>query len=218
MAGDQKIADWIADKLKEDARFSKILPLGSGYLEMTLPDSSSFVTAAIGIKDVIQRSHVAPLFDTNMSPQFVVNVPSKAIWTGGAIDLIHAAPAAFGTLGDLGRAARSQPVSSYRFREYDFFEKAFRQHKAVNDVLRVYDKVFLLRRERGMPDLVVTLIDAYDMSAEDVRNAHNIYGKFNIAVKISSYGSVLNTAKDAAASMGAEALKFGELMGRIHKP
>jgi hypothetical protein len=55
------------------------------------------------------------------------------------------------------------------------------------------------------------------MSAEDVRNARALYGKFDIAVKISSYGSVTTAAWEAAESMGAEAFKFKDLMGRLNK-
>jgi hypothetical protein len=157
------------------------------------------------------------LFESKRSPEFVVNVPSKVIWSGPAIEIIHGAPAAFGTLGELAKAARDENVSSYRHREYSFFERAFHQHSAVRDVTRLYDKVFQLHRHRGMPDVIVTLIDAYDMSAEDIRNARDLYGIFDVAVKISSYGSITTAASEAAESMGAEALKFGELMGRLNK-
>jgi hypothetical protein len=111
-----------------------------------------------------------------------------------------------------------EPVSSYRHKEYGFFERAFRQHSAVEGVTRVYDKVFQLHRRRQLADITVVLIDAYDMSAEDVRRARELYGRFDAAVKISSYGSVTTAAHTAAASMGAEAFKFGELMGRLNKP
>jgi len=64
----------------------------------------------------------------------------------------------------------------------------------------------------------VALVDAYDMSAEDVRNTRDLYGKFDAAVKISSYGSITSAASDAAKMMGAETFTFGDLMGRLNKP
>jgi hypothetical protein len=63
----------------------------------------------------------------------------------------------------------------------------------------------------------VALVDAYDMSAEDIRSTRDLYGRFDAAVKISSYGSITTAAQEAAASMGAEAFKFGELMRRLNK-
>ncbi|MGY4412942.1 hypothetical protein ACVWW4_004678 [Bradyrhizobium sp. LB7.1] len=58
---------------------------------------------------------------------------------------------------------------------------------------------------------------AYDMSAEDVRNARDLYGHFDAALKMSSYGAVTSAAVQAAEAMGAEAFKFGEFLGRLNK-
>ena len=93
-----------------------------------------------------------------------------------------------------------------------FFEQAFRQHNAVEDVTRVYD-----RQNPSAPRACrltgVFLVDAYDMSAADVRHACDPYGAYDVAVKMNSHGSVTGAAERAAASMGAT-LKFGDLMGR----
>lgn len=218
MAGDDGIAHWIAEKLKGDGRLSAVRPIGSGFLEVVRKDGTPFTAAAIGINQVITGQHVAPLFQiSGLRPEFVVNVPSKAIWRGDAIDLIHNQPAAFGTLGELTKASYEDRASSYRNKEYKFFDQAFRQHSSVTGLTRVYDKVFQLHRTRDLPDLVVVLVDAYDMSAEDVRNARDTYGKFDAAVKMSSYGSVTTAAKDTAESIGAGAFKFGELLARINR-
>jgi hypothetical protein len=219
VAGDDGVAKWIANKLKDEGALSVVESIGSGFLEIACKDGTRFTAAAIGIQDVIGRDHVVPLFELEkIQPQFVVNVPSKAIWSGSAIDFIHDAPAAFGTFGELIRASREVPVSAYRNKNYIFFERAFRQHTAVREVTRLYDRVFQLGRGRGLPDVTVVLVDAYDMSAEDIRNARDRYGKFQAALKTSSYGSITTAANDAAASMGAEAFKFGELLGRLNKP
>jgi hypothetical protein len=217
MGGDESVAKWVADKLRGE-QFQSVEPIGSGFIEITRKDHAPFTAAAIGVREIVLSNHVAPLFENKRSPEFVVNVPSKVIWSGPAIEIIHGAPAAFGTLGELVKAARDENVSSYRHREYSFFERAFDQHSAVRDVTRLYDKVFQLHRHRGMPDITVALIDAYDLSAEDIRNARDRYGRFDAAVKISSYGSITTAASEAAESMGAEVFKFGELMGRLNRP
>jgi hypothetical protein len=218
VSGDEHIASWIADKLKGESQFTAVSPTGSGFFDIIRSDGPPFTAVALGVPDLITREHVVPLFEVrNKRPEFVVNVPSKAIWSGTAINLVHDAPAAFGTLGELVRASREERVCTYRHREYNFFERAFRQHTAVHGITRLYDKVFQLHRHRGLPDITVALIDAYDMSAEDIRNARDLYGRFDAAVKISSYGSITTAASEAAESMNAEAFKFGELMGRLNK-
>jgi hypothetical protein len=219
VAGDEGVAKWIADKLKSDGQFSAVNSIGSGFLEIVSTDRAPFTAAAIGVQDIVAPNHVTPLFGVRgRRPEFVVNVPSKAIWSGTAIEFIHDAPAAFGTFGELVRASREDRVCTYRNREYSFFERAFRQHSAVRGITRLYDRLFQLHRHRGLSDVTVVLVDAYDMSAEDVRNARDLYGRFDAAVKISSYGSITTAAWEAAESMGAEAFKFGKLMGRLNKP
>lgn len=218
MAGDIGVAKWIAEKLRQDDQFTAVEAIGSGFLQVTPKEHMPFVAVAVGVRETITQDDVKPLFsDPNTRAEFVVNVPSKAIWRGDAIDVIHAAPAAFGTLGDLVKAAREEPVSSYRNKEYNFFDRAFRQHRSVKEVIRVYDRVYLLLRGK-LPDITVTLIDAYDMSAEDIRNAYDTYGRFDAAVKTTSYGSITSAASEAATNIGAEAFKFRDLMARLYKP
>ena len=62
------------------------------------------------------------------------------------------------------------------------------------------------------------LVDAYDVSAEDVRNVRAVYGRFDAAVKVTSYGSITTPAREAAASIGASVFTLKELMGRLRKP
>jgi hypothetical protein len=68
---------------------------------------------------------------------------------------------------------------------------------------RVYDRLYRVHRRRELADLTGVLVDPYDMSAEDVRHACNLYGTFDVAVKMNSQGSVTGAAEMAAASMGA---------------
>jgi hypothetical protein len=219
MAGDEAVARWIANKLKDYSGFGPINSIGSGFLEIARKDNAPFVAAGIGVHDTVMREHLASLFELGgRQPEFVVNVPSKAIWSGTAIEFVHAAPAAFGKFGELIRASGEEPVWTYRNKEYSFFERAFRQHAAVREVARIYDRVYQLYRERGMPDIRVVLVDAYDMSAEHIRHARGLYGRFEAAVKTTSYGAITTAAREAAKSIGADAFMFGELMGRLNKP
>lgn len=217
MAGNEAVARWIAEK--SSGEHFKVNPIGAGFLQITREEGTPFIVAAIGVQDRVTPDDVVPLFQVNdRRPEFVVNVPSKAIWTGAAIDFVHNTPAAFGTFGDMTRAAREETVCAYRNKEYHFFERAFEQHSAVRGITRVYDKVFQLHRHRGLRDITVALVDAYDVSAEDIRHTRALYDEFDAAVKMTSYGSITTAAHEAARSMNAEVFKFGELLGRLNRP
>lgn len=209
--------DWVLEKLGAEESIQIRGRTIENFLDITsLKSGSSFLLAVLGVKGVIKPSDVAHLFAGASSPQFVMNVPSATKWSGGAIDVIHVHGAAFGTLGDVSRAARLDDVGMFRDRNMGFFIDAMQQHRNVSNISYVYGNVLMAERRSGA-NLVVAVIDGYHLSAEHVRNARTQFGNFDIVVKSSSYGSITNEAQVAANSMGAEALTFSELLSRLHK-
>ncbi|WP_336817212.1 hypothetical protein [Burkholderia gladioli] len=213
----RNVTDWVAEKLTKDERRLKVVDRTTeGFLVIESKDDYTFLVAVLGVQDVVQVSHVQPLFDAENKPQLVVNVPSKALWSGQAIEFIHSMPAAFGTMGDIARASTTKAAASFRDKNMGFFINAMAQHTNVSTVSYLYDSVFRVNRLNGT-SLTVAVIDTYNMSAEDVRNARTRVGHFDLAVKSSSYGSITDQAKAAAESMGAQALVFGDLMQRLSR-
>ncbi|TDW62808.1 hypothetical protein EDF57_107206 [Novosphingobium sp. PhB55] len=212
MAG--SITDWAASKIDPREGLSVVGRTPEDFLIMKYRDGLPFPVAILGVQDVILVDHVQPLFSHVTKPQFVANVPSKTLWSGDAISLIHASPAAFGTLGDVRRAASTGDVQSFRNKNWDFFERGIRQHSKVHAVTRIYDEVFDARLLNGTTRRIA-LVDGYHVSAEDIRNARDRFGKFDIAVKKTSYGSITDAAEEAAASMGANVVTFKGLLQNL---
>lgn len=209
-------ADFFSTLLEEREGLEIVDRTPEGFLIVDAGDDYAFPVAVLGVQNVIQLPDVGPLFSGSTQPEFVVNVPSKALWDGDAIRYIHTSSAAFGTLGEVSRAASTGNAGSYRDKSMGFFINAMRQHSNVSSVTYVYDRVFMADRKNGS-SVTVAVIEAYNMSAEDVRNAKNLFGHFDIVVKSSSHGSITHQAIAAAKSMSAEALTFGELMRRLAK-
>ena len=209
-------AEWIAKKITEGNELELIERLAGDRLVVKAPGWEAFQVAVLGVREVITLDHVEPLFQGTDNPQFVLNIPSSALWRGDAMMMIHDAPAAFGTLGDLGKAARLECPFLYRDKQWSFFYDGISQHSNVREVKPLYDRVFEAHRRHGAP-LTIALVDAYNMSAEDIRAARTRYKHFDIAVKMTSYGSVTSAASQAAASFGAEALMYGDLLRRLAK-
>lgn len=206
--------DWVEAHIAENGGFKAVGRSAENFLLIEDTKKCVHPVAVIGAKPMVQVADVEPTLAHVTKPKFVVNIPSKSIWTGSAIDLVHAVPAGFGSLGDLGKAARLGDLAGYRNKEFGFFERAIGQHSNVQQLTRLYDLVFIAHRKRGS-DLTIALIDAYNLSAEDVRHARTRYGAFDIALKMSSYGSVTSAAREAADTIGAEAMTFREVMGRL---
>lgn len=210
------VSDWVADKLATEERIKVVDRTPEGFLVVRAKDKYTFLVAVLGVKNVIQLSDARALFAGATKPDLVVNVPSATLWSGAAIDFIHDVPAAFGTLGDIARAADTKAANLFRDKNMGFFINAMEQHKNVASVSYVYDSVFAAYCRNGT-SVTVAVIDTYNMSAEDVRNARTRVGNFDVAVKSSSYGSITEQAKTAAESIGVQALTFGELMQHLAK-
>lgn len=208
--------NWVAEKLvsKEGLQISGRTQ--EDFLIVGDESEYTFLVAVLGKKDRIERADVEPLFNGTNKPEFIVNIPSKAIWTGEAINFVHQANAAFGTLGEVSSAYRTGDAGSYRDKNMNFYTNAFWQHSNVTDVSFVYQTVLKVERRRGQ-SLTIAIVDAYNMSAEDIRNTRDCVGHFDIALKSTSYGGITSNAASAAESMGAEALMFGEVMARLAK-
>jgi len=203
---------WVTEKLATSEKRLKV----TGYtpeqfLLIEAKNSYTFTVAVLGIKGIIQITDVQPLFAGSNKPQLVVNVPSNTLWSGEAIDFVHSQHAAFGTVGDIARAAGTNDAGTFRNKNMDFFINAMKQHRNVLSVSYLCESVFEVERLRG-DSCAVAVIDAYNMSAEDVRNARTRVGHFDVVVKSSSYGSVTTHAESAADSMDAKALIFKDLM------
>lgn len=206
--------DWVANKLATERHLEVVNRTDEDFLVVKANDEYTFLVAVLGVRDVIKLSDAEALFEGAAAPELVVNVPSTALWSGAAIDFIHAVPAAFGTLGDISRAADTKAANRFRDRNMGFFINAIQQHGNVTSVSYVYNNVFKVSRRRG-ESITVAVIDAYNMSAEDVRNTRTRVGHFDVVVKSSSYGSITEQARAAAQSMGAQTLTFGELMQQL---
>jgi hypothetical protein len=209
------LIDWVVHRLTTEHSVEVIGRTEQGCLIVKSQDGPQFAVAVLGLKDAINASDVAPLFAGAGKPQLVINVPSKALWSGAAIELIHASGAAFGTLGDVARAARLEDPGSFRDKTIGFFINAIAQHKNVASVSHVYESVLKVDRLVGS-SLTVAVVEAYNMSAEDVRNARARFGRVDVIVKSTSYGSITDEAMEAARAVGAQALMFRQLMGRLN--
>jgi len=206
------ISIWVAKRLAEDEERQRVKGHAEeGFLIIETRSGYEFLVAGLGVKGVIQVEQVQPFFVGANKPQLVINVPSKTLWSGAAIDCIHYEQAAFGTMRDIARAGETHSAGSFRDRNMGFFINAMEQNRNVLSISYIYESIFQVERRRG-GSLIVAVIDAYNMSAEDVRNTRTRFGHFDIVVKSSSYGSITEQAEAAAESMGAQALAFKGLM------
>src|SRR5690606_36426847 len=112
-----------------------------------------------------------------------------AIWHGCAIDYLHRHHVGWGGLGEIFSALHTIDYGAIQKREYEFVEHGLLKHTRVARLERLYDRVFKVHRTGVLKPLVVALINSYELSADEVRNAVKNYGKFDLILKTNPNGS-----------------------------
>ena len=129
------VTDWVANKLVESEGLQIVERTPEDFLVVKSKDDYTFPVAVLGVQNVIELSDVEPLFAGDTKPKFVMNVPSKTLWSGNAIRRIHAKSAAFGTLGDISRAASTGDRRFLSRQKYGIFHQ--RDETALERVRRL---------------------------------------------------------------------------------
>ena len=178
-------------------------------------DEKKSFTAGVLSKKRVSMADVSPLIGTGVS--FVTNVPKAGLWLGEAIDACEQSRVAWGRLGALMSACASDDEpSEHKDRQVYFAVRAIRQHNRVVTFKYVYDKLFEVTLDNDK-SLLVAVLQAYDLTADELRNAFDKFGEFDIALKNNPNGTITSDACEAAQGMGIHVLFIGELLRYMGK-
>jgi hypothetical protein len=181
-SADVSAADWVADNIIEISR-GRYPPFQAAVLKEKL------VTAR----------HVEPVINAPVS--IVVNFPKIGMWRGDAIDLCEAHGKAWGQWGELLRALGNETPETTENPKIAFSRRALSQHSRVRSVHFALDHLLLVEHENGTT-LRVALLYEYDLCGNDVRNAVDRLGSFDLILKTNPNGSILSDACEVADELG----------------
>ena len=172
-------------------------------------------TAGVLSKKRVSLADVSPLIGAGVS--FITNVPKAGLWLGEAIDACEQRRVAWGRLGALMSAcAYDDEPSEHRDKQVSFAVRVIRQHHRVVTFKYVYDKLFQVTLDNDR-SLLVAVLQAYDLTADELRNAFDTFGEFDIALKNNPNGNITSDAREAAKGMGIQVLCIGELLRYMGK-
>lgn len=174
------------------------------------------VRALIVSERNVSDEKLIPIVTEHKDHNFIANIPKKSIWLGDAIVLAEMHGMGWGGLGTLMAAVADGDADTAQPKEYRFAQRLLEQHKNVDIVHRVYDEVFRLERKQG-EDLIVTLLNDYEMTADNVRTQYETYGHFNLIYKTNPNGRPTAEAQSAAESLGLEIHNSKGMMQRLHR-
>lgn len=200
MAKDQ--SRWLAGVLPQHDDVAQVRRIGRSLVEVQRKRMSSVVVGIISANPVT-LADLEPLVDGIPRPAMIVNIPTRATWSGLAIEQLEHKGIAFGKMYDLYRALRDNNVSAYKYPEFFYVERIIDQHRNVVHRSRRSDRVYQIYRHSG-PDLVVALTQAYEVTANDVRTAYADHSPFNVLLKTNPYGGISTQGYQAAQKLGIQ--------------
>lgn len=174
------------------------------------------VKAIIVSQALVTAEIVSPIISEHDDHDFIANIPRESVWEGDAITAAKTHNMGWGGLGTLMAAVSDGDADTAQPKAYRFAQRLLEQHKNVERAIRLYDKVFLLERERGGA-LKVALVDDYELTADDVRTAFETYAPFDIVYKTNPNGKPTSEAHEAAEELGLEVHNHKSIMRRLHQ-
>jgi hypothetical protein len=208
--------DWVIPKLLENDSVDGALPLKDIFVEIHSKKGQTLVAAVIPDR-LVTRESVLQALSHEVMPDILVTIPIATVWTGAAINCARENELGWGGMGELRHAIDSDDVSSIQKKEYDFVERGLGQHDKVSHLERLYDRVYVVHRTNYDP-ITVTLINEYELTADHIRHARDTYGRFDAVLKTNPNGNTTSNAIEVAEQLSIGIYKWGEFLGRLHKP
>lgn len=205
-------AGWVSKVLPHQtdvvkANVVKATELAPNLVDVERAEQRSFLLGVTSVRRVTYEV-VEPFLKGDLQPSFVVNIPRETVWTCGAIEALQANAIAFGGMGDLHHAVWEDDPRNYVFKEYAYVERRLRQHRRVTSIDRLYDRVWRVHRRSGSA-LAVAISNEYDLTADEVRTAHDRYAPFDILFHTNGLGRITNETHAAAQELGIELITSG---------
>lgn len=207
-------AQFVAQALGKHGEVSRAEPLDEKVVEVYRKKYPSFIVGVVSAT-LVERATIEE-FAHDDRIEFICNIPREAAWTGEAVDLARQSRTGFGGVGDLFSAAGGkEPVRDFVRKEFEFIERIFDQHSAIERVERVYDRVYRLHRV-DLPPLTVALINEYDLTADHIRTAWQRFGPFTDALANNPNCRFTGEAVEAAKQLNVILLPLRQFMGRLN--
>ncbi|UZJ64362.1 hypothetical protein OKW96_18595 [Sphingobacterium sp. KU25419] len=210
--------DWVITKINSDNRedYRDVVPTGNSLIEIINKKGKKIIVSAIDDLDINVLNLKFLMEDSINIPNIIIG-KSNAVWHGKAIEYVRSMNIGWGGLGDIDQAFSTDQYSKIQKKEFQFVENGLLNHTKVDRLERIYDRVFKIHRKWKLEPFVITLINSYELSAEEVRNARSKYGTFDGILKTNPNGSPTSNAYAAASEIDAEILGWRDLLGRLNK-
>lgn len=205
--------DFITQLLLQSPDIAGVIWLSDLVVEISRKKFPPF-TAAVIKEKLVETKHVEPFVGSAVS--VIANFPKIGMWRGAAIDLCEQHGKAWGQWGVLLRALGNENPETTVNPEIAFSRRALSQHSRVKSVGFIFDHLLNVEHSNGK-QLRVGLLYEYDLTGDDVREAWDRLGSFDLLLKTNPNGSILADASDVAAGLGAKVFGIRDTLSYLAK-
>lgn len=211
----RSIIPWVLDKIKESEIVDRIEKVNSVVYDVYrsgLPNVRLLISniKAETYNDVEDQLSVCPDID------FVLNVPTAVYWSREAIGAVRQRGVGYGKIPDLSAAMKTRAIGDFVTREWVFIERGLKQSKAVEHFDCVAEGLYRIKRV-GRRELLVGIIDEYEVTANAVRSAGEIFGEIDVVVNRHPLGRSTTAATAVASELGVELYDWRSFLERLRK-
>jgi hypothetical protein len=207
-------APWAEKILRRKDSVASVKIVAPGRLEIERHGLPPVVIATLA-ETPLDHVMLAEVLAQQPPPDFVVNLSSGPSLTTEALLMSIDEQVPVGRMGDLARALSMPDIREYLDPETKFRERGLKQHSRVLDFKRLDLQRYRLERS-GLSPLTVIFLNDYDLAAEAIRQARDVYGNFDIVVASNPYGRVTDSATEVAKQLGCEIHGWGAFLSRLN--
>jgi hypothetical protein len=199
------LSNWLVGVLPQHNEVTNAERISRGLVRIERKEMPP-VIVGIPSANPVSSADLQSLLTKQPRPDFILNIPSNAAWTGEAINELRDEGIAFGKMYDPYRGLNTETdLSTYRNPEFEFVERLLEQHHNVTFLTRISDRVYRVHRVCG-DDVIIALSQDYEMTADAVRTAFEQYEPFDVLFKTNPYGRISNQGRAVAKSLGIQVL------------
>lgn len=214
MYSDNRSEDFLKNKLKDFDSAQEISSVSQNLINIKRKKGVEFSAFTMSLIN-IDYNTVKEICGSHPNISFIVNIKKQYNLSGEAMKYLSSRRISFGGLGDFMRFCNQKDNNEIEDKDFTFVARGLRQHDKVSSVERIDNRRLRINRI-GLPEVVAIMINDYDITAESVRSAKDLYRDFRVVIKTNPNGQITNEAENVAASLNVDICKWGIFLGKLN--
>lgn len=210
------LLDWYIEKISksEYVKNVELMDKTNNLIKVTHNDNNTYIVHILD-SDIIDSKNFSHQIDLH-NLDFILAHKKDIYVTNNTILTTRIYKYAIGNMGDLLRALRDKNVNNYLAPDIEFVLNGLNQHGKIKSIEHLDNKRLLLKRTFPLNEIIVLIINDYDITAETIRFNKQVFKNFKIILCSNPNARISSSAKLVAKQLNILILKYGEFLGRIN--